>query len=113
MTALGQKLIDKAKSRLAPRNRWLFDLNGLEYVIKDGKKIKKSIKEGKILFGDDGMQFIDDSKPERGFSIDDYDHLHYLDCQKVKKGYKITINGRKIKTKGKDDQNDQDPMENL
>lgn len=72
------KEIVKAKPKLAPKNKWLFDSNALTYVTKDNKEYGKSIKVGKILFGDDGMQFIDDSKPDQGFTIDDYDSLHYL-----------------------------------
>lgn len=113
MSQFGQKMIDKAKSRLAPKNKWLFDLNALKYSIKDGKKIKKTMKSGKILFGDDGMQFLDDSRPESGFSIDDYDSFHYLNCKKYQDGYRINMYGRKMDVKNKDAKKVQDPMENL
>jgi hypothetical protein len=113
MASFGQRLIDKAKSKLAPKNKWLFDSNALTYVTKDGKKYGKGIKKGKILFGDDGMQFIDDSKPDQGFTIDDYDSLHYLKFTKQKDLYLVNLLGRKIETNAADDNNIQDPMEKL
>jgi hypothetical protein len=113
MAQFGQKLIDKAKSKLSPKNKWLFDTNALTYVIKDGKKYGKGIKAGKILFGTDSMQFMDDSNPKYGFIIEDYDSLHYMKFTKEKNLYMVDLCGRKMDTKSTDDKNILDPMERL
>lgn len=113
MAEFGQRLIDKAKARLAPKNKWLFDCLGLQQIIEDGKKSKRVIKDGKILFADDGLQFINESRPEQGFSIEDYDSLHAVLCKQNAHRYDITLYGRKMKTVGNDEKEVQDPMERL
>jgi hypothetical protein len=113
MAQFGQKLIDKAKSKLSPKNKWLFDTNAMEYVIKDGKDYGKGFKTGKILFADNGMQFIDDSKPNYGFVVDDYDSLHCMRCTREKNLYMISLSGRKMRTRSSDAKTVLDPMEKL
>jgi hypothetical protein len=113
MAQFGQKLIDKAKSKLSPKNKWLFDTNAMEYVIKDGKDYGKGFKTGKILFADNGMQFIDDSKPNYGFVVDDYDSLHCMRCTREKNLYMISLSGRKMRTRSGDAKTVLDPMEKL
>jgi len=107
MEIFGQRLIDKAKSMLAPKNRWLFDSSSFEYIIKDGKSYKKTIKNGKILLAEDSIEFMDDSNSGNRYSIEDYDELHWL---KTDKNW-VVLRGRKIATSKKDDKQIQDPME--
>jgi hypothetical protein len=113
MAQFGQRLIDKAKSQLAPKNKWLFHTKELEYVVKDGKEYGKGFKNGKILFTDNGMQFIDDSNPKFGFVVDDYDSLHCMRCTREKNLYMISLSGRKMKARSGDIKTVHDPMEKL
>lgn len=103
MSAFGQKLIDKAKAGLKPKSKNIFDINALEYVIKDAKEYHKSIKSGKVKVNEAGMEFMDNTKAKGNFNIRDYDSLHLINCRKDKKKYSVTVHGRKIKTLSKDD----------
>ena len=113
MQAFGQKLLEKAKSKLAPKNKWQFDCLGLKQSIDNNKAINRSIKDGSILFTDKGIEFFNKASPSQGFTIEDYDSLHAVSCKKNAHRYDVLFQGRKTKTVGKDDPNIQDPMEEL
>lgn len=113
MQAIGQKLLEKAKAKLKPKNRWQFDWFGLQQTIDRNKSCNKSIKDGSINFTEKGIEFFNKSSPNQGLTIEDYDSLHAVTCKKNAHRYDVLIQGRKTKTVGKDDNNIQDPMEAL
>lgn len=81
MQTFGQKLLDKAKAMLVPKNKWLYDYIDLLKSIDQGKASKKTMREGKVLVDESGLQFINESKPSDNFMIADYDHIHAIICK--------------------------------
>jgi hypothetical protein len=55
MADFGQKLLDKAKSLIAPKNKWLFPFKNLVQDVNEGKKVNNSIKSGKLLVHEEGL----------------------------------------------------------
>ena len=113
MRAFGQKLIDKAKSLIAPKNKWLFDFKNLKEDSNMGKKGKQDIRVGQILVNEKHLQFINPSKPRDNFEIDNYDNLHAIICEKQGSSYLVNFKGRKMKALLEDTKDVQDPMETL
>lgn len=80
MAIFGQKLVDKAKSMIGapPKNRWMFDFKSLKQDVDKSQQANNSIKAGKLLVSDDGLQYISDSNPRENFVISDYDEIHAI-----------------------------------
>jgi hypothetical protein len=113
MANFGQKLVDKAKAMIAPKNKWLFDFRNLKEDVNNGKKGKNNIKVGQILVDEKYLQFINPSRPQDNFEIKNYDDLHAILCYKDGGNYMVNFKGRKIKTLLEDSKDVQDPMETL
>ena len=111
MKNFGQSLLDKAKASLAPKNKWLFHYKDLIQSIDKGRPSKKSIKHGKVHVDEDGLQFINDSKPSDNFTIEDYDSIHAVICKKNGSNYDVNFKGRKTQVLEVDGKDSLDPME--
>ena len=109
----GQRLIDKARNKLIPKRKWVYDFKDLTQTISDGLQSNKQINYGKLIVEDDGIQFINDGRQTDKIIVDDYDKLHALICQKNDGRYEVAIKGRKIKALSEDAEEVQDPMEKM
>ena len=111
--AFGQLLINKAKAKLMPKTKWVYDFKDYSQTIDDGLPAERNIKSGKLIVEDYGMQFINDARQSDKIMIDDYDKLHCIIWQKNGSRYDVAFKGRKIKTLAEDLEEVQDPMENM
>ena len=115
MAGFGQRLLDKAKMMVGPKkNKWVFDFKNFKQDIYKGKQANKQIRIGKLRVQDNGLEFINPSRPQDNFRIPDYDDIHAVIWEKVDKNhYNVNFKGRKINTLLEDEKDVQDPMENL
>lgn len=79
----------------------------------EGKQVKRSAKEGKIIVEDYGIQFTSDTNLRDNFRIDDYDNIHAIVCQKNGARYDVAFKGRKVNSLAEDAKDVQDPMEKM
>ena len=82
MKKFGQKLVDKAKSKMNVKSKWVYDFKTLAQTFDEGQASNKSIKDGKIIVEDYGIQLINGSKPSDKIMVEDYDNLHAIFCEK-------------------------------
>ena len=115
MAGFGQRLLDKAKKMIGPKkNKWVFDFNNLKQEVSNGKQLNKQVRIGKLSVQDNGLEFIDVSRPQNNFRIPDYDDIHAVIWEKESKNnYIVNFKGRKMNTLLEDEKDVQDPMENM
>ena len=56
----------------------MFDFKNLTNTLDEGQASNRSIKAGKLIVEDYGIQFINNSKNSDKLMIEDYDNLHAI-----------------------------------